>query len=133
MRRSCRGYIDSTPPTSPRITTTIGKRPFYEGTLALGSGAIVSRRGQCASHAARGVTTARDVGSSDFIDVALRNAINGAGLAEGPRMLVVGHAIGSTGGHCDSPPVPPDRMKPSGTLEGVCNGPESCRQAAWNR
>jgi len=75
-----------------------------------------------------GVTTARDVGSNDFIDVALRNAIND-GLADGPHMLVVGHAIGSTGGHCDSSPAPPDRLKPSGTLEGVCNGPESCRQS----
>ena len=53
-----------------------------------------------------GVTTARDVGSSDFIDVALRNAIND-GLAEGPRMLVVGHAvIGSTGGPATARPSP---------------------------
>ena len=45
-------------------------------------------------------------------------------------MLVAGHAIGSTGGHCDSSPFPPDRVKPSGPLEGVCNGPEECRLAA---
>jgi mono/diheme cytochrome c family protein len=44
-------------------------------------------------------------GSSDFIDVALRNAIKD-GLAEGPTILAVGHAIGSTGGHCDSVPAP---------------------------
>ena len=75
-----------------------------------------------------GVTTVRDVGSSDFIDVALRNAIHG-GLTEGPRMLVAGHAIGSTGGHCDSSPFPPERVTPSGPLEGVCNGPEECRLA----
>jgi len=75
-----------------------------------------------------GVTSVRDVGSSDFIDVALRNAING-GLTEGPRMLVAGHAIGSTGGHCDSSPFPPERVTPSGPLEGVCNGPEECRLA----
>ena len=75
-----------------------------------------------------GVTTAREVGAGDFIDVALRNAIN-AGLTEGPRMLVAGHALGSTGGHCDSSPFPPERVKPSGPLEGVCNGPEQCREA----
>ena len=75
-----------------------------------------------------GVTSARDVGASDFVDVALRNAING-GLAEGPRMLVAGHALGSTGGHCDSSPFPPERVTPSGPLEGVCNGPEECRLA----
>ncbi|MEO8367403.1 MAG: amidohydrolase family protein [Pseudoxanthomonas sp.] len=75
-----------------------------------------------------GVTSAREVGASDFIDVALRNAIND-GLSEGPRMLVAGHALGSTGGHCDSAPFPVDRVKPSGPLEGVCNGPEECRLA----
>ena len=47
-----------------------------------------------------GFTTVRDVGSSDFLDVGLRNSIN-AGVVPGPRMLVAVHAIGSTGGHCD--------------------------------
>ncbi|UNK47988.1 amidohydrolase family protein [Lysobacter sp. S4-A87] len=75
-----------------------------------------------------GFTTVREVGAPDFVDVALRNAING-GLAEGPRMLVAGHAIGSTGGHCDASPFPPERVKPAGTLEGVCNGAEQCRLA----
>jgi imidazolonepropionase-like amidohydrolase len=75
-----------------------------------------------------GVTTVRDVGSSDFIDVALRNAVKDH-LVQGPSIVAAGHAIGSTGGHCDSSPAPPDRMKPSGTLEGVCNGPEQCRLA----
>jgi imidazolonepropionase-like amidohydrolase len=75
-----------------------------------------------------GVTSAREVGAGDFIDVALRNAIN-ADLAEGPRLLVAGHALGSTGGHCDSSPFPPDRVKPSGPMQGVCNGPEECRLA----
>jgi imidazolonepropionase-like amidohydrolase len=75
-----------------------------------------------------GVTTAREVGASDFVDVALRNAIN-AGLAEGPRMLVAAHSLGSTGGHCDSVPAPPNRLTPSGPLQGVCNGPEECRLA----
>ncbi|KAF1716892.1 amidohydrolase [Pseudoxanthomonas yeongjuensis] len=76
-----------------------------------------------------GVTSAREVGAGDFVDVALRNAIN-AGLTEGPRLLVAGHALGSTGGHCDSSPFPPDRVAPSGPLQGVCNGPEECRLAA---
>jgi len=75
-----------------------------------------------------GVTTVRVVGAADFVDVALRNAIN-EGLAEGPRMLVAGHAIGSTGGHCDSSPYPPSRVTPAGPMEGVCNGPEECRLA----
>ena len=104
------------------------EKAFYESTLRSPVEQSFHAEANARKTLRAGVTTVRDVGSNDFIDVALRNAIND-GLAEGPRMLVVGHAIGSTGGHCDSPPVPPDRMKPSGTLEGVCNGPESCRQA----
>ncbi len=47
-----------------------------------------------------GFTTVRDVGSNNFIDVGLRNAIN-SGVVPGPRMLVSVHAIGATAGHCD--------------------------------
>ena len=101
---------------------------FYEGMLRFPV--------EQSFHAARnarvtleaGVTTVREVGAADFIDVGLRNAIN-EGLVEGPRMLVAAHALGSTGGHCDSSPFPPDRVKPAGPLEGVCNGPEECRLA----
>ena len=39
-----------------------------------------------------GFTTVRDVGSSDYIDVGLRNAIR-AGVIPGPRMLVAVHAL----------------------------------------
>jgi imidazolonepropionase-like amidohydrolase len=101
---------------------------FYEGMLR-----FPVEQALHAAHNARvtleaGVTTVREVGAADFIDVGLRNAIND-GLVEGPRMLVAAHAIGSTGGHCDSSPFPPDRVKPAGPREGVCNGPEECRLA----
>ena len=75
-----------------------------------------------------GFTTVRNVGADDYVDVGLRNAIN-AGIVPGPRMLVAVHAIGSTGGHGDGLPIPPERRKPSGPLEGVCNGAEECRAA----
>ena len=75
-----------------------------------------------------GFTSVRNVGSGDFIDIGLRNAID-AGIAEGPRILAAGYAIGSTGGHCDNSPFPPDRVAPSGPIQGVCNGPEECRAA----
>jgi imidazolonepropionase-like amidohydrolase len=101
---------------------------FYEGMLRLPV--------EQSFHAARnakvtldaGVTTIRDVGSSEFIDVALRNAIE-QGLVQGPRILAAGHAIGSTGGHCDSSPFPPGSVKASGVMEGICNGPDECRHA----
>jgi len=75
-----------------------------------------------------GVTTVRDVGSSDYISLGLRNAIN-AGQIPGPRMLVANYAIGSTGGHADQDPVPPQRIAVAGPIQGVCNGPEQCREA----
>jgi imidazolonepropionase-like amidohydrolase len=75
-----------------------------------------------------GVTTVRDVGSSDYISLGLRNAIN-AGQIPGPRMLVANYAIGATGGHADQDPVPPQRIAVAGPIQGVCNGPEECREA----
>jgi imidazolonepropionase-like amidohydrolase len=75
-----------------------------------------------------GVTTVRDVGAGDYIDVALRNAIN-AGIEDGPRMLVAVHAIGSTGGHCDAPAFPRGTVRTYDEADGVCNGADSCRRA----
>jgi len=75
-----------------------------------------------------GVTTVRDLGSDDYVSLGLRNAIN-AGQIPGPRMLIANHAIGSTGGHADQDPVPPQRLAPAGPLQGVCNGPDECRTA----
>jgi imidazolonepropionase-like amidohydrolase len=47
-----------------------------------------------------GFTTVRDVGAAEFIDVALRNAIND-GSVPGPRMAAVTLALSATGGHGD--------------------------------
>jgi len=47
-----------------------------------------------------GFTTLRVVGASEYIDIALRNAID-KGVVVGPRLKVAGLAIGSTGGHGD--------------------------------
>ena len=76
-----------------------------------------------------GVTTARDVGSSDFIDVGLRNAVR-AGSIVGPRMLVAVHAIGATGGHCDETGFREGALgKESGPEDGVVNGADQARRA----
>ena len=53
-----------------------------------------------------GFTTVRNVGSSDFGDVALRQAIDG-GWVSGPRVVTAAWAIGATGGHCDDTGLPP--------------------------
>ncbi len=75
-----------------------------------------------------GITTVRDLGSSDWISLGLRNAIR-AGVIPGPRMLIANNAIGATGGHADQDPVPPQRIAVAGPILGVCNGPEECRAA----
>jgi imidazolonepropionase-like amidohydrolase len=75
-----------------------------------------------------GFTSVRDVGSVDYIAAALRDAID-AGVIDGPRMIVSNYAIGSTGGHADSDPLPPNVATPFGPERGVCNGPDECRAA----
>jgi imidazolonepropionase-like amidohydrolase len=76
-----------------------------------------------------GFTTVRDVGSSDDLDVGLRNAIND-GLTPGPRMLVARYALGSTGGHCDNTGFPPNTFGPEPGLEkGILHGANEGRQA----
>src|SRR4029077_12802471 len=75
-----------------------------------------------------GFTTARDLGSSDYVSLGLRNAIN-AGMVPGPRMLIANYAIGSTGGHADQHPYPPERIAVAGPLQGVCDSPDQCREA----
>ncbi len=75
-----------------------------------------------------GFTTLRVVGSGDFIDIGLRNAIN-AGVTVGPRIITAAHAIGSPGGHCDQAPFPPEKTKLLGPIDGICSGPEQCREA----
>jgi len=47
-----------------------------------------------------GFTSVRDVGAAEFVDVALRNAIN-SGLVIGPRIQAATMGIGATGGHAD--------------------------------
>ena len=75
-----------------------------------------------------GFTTVRDVGSADYIDVGLRNAI-ARGEIPGPRMLVAVHALGSTGGHCDDEAGFRQGLfgHEAGPLEGVINGPDQAR------
>lgn len=72
-----------------------------------------------------GVTTVRDAGSSDLLDVGLRNAI-AAGVVPGPRMLVPVNAIGATGGHCDVTGYRPGALAKD-AADGVADGPDALR------
>jgi imidazolonepropionase-like amidohydrolase len=77
-----------------------------------------------------GFTTVRDVGSMDYLDVGLRNAIR-EGVVPGPRMLITVHALGATGGHCDDQDGFREGIfgHESDPLEGVINGPQQARYA----
>ena len=72
-----------------------------------------------------GFTTARDLGSRDFADVALRDAI-AAGRVPGPRLLVAVKSLSSTGGHGDQNALPADvRVF---RYSAVADGPDEIRK-----
>ncbi|MBX9885235.1 MAG: amidohydrolase family protein [Novosphingobium sp.] len=70
-------------------------------------------------------TTVRNVGSSNFDDVALKQGIE-AGYIAGPRIVPATYALGATGGHCDSTEFPPSIKAPS---PGIANSPDEFRAA----
>jgi imidazolonepropionase-like amidohydrolase len=70
-----------------------------------------------------GFTTVRNVGSSNFDDVALKQGIE-AGYVPGPRIVPATYAIGATGGHCDETQFPPSIQTPT---TQIANGPEQMR------
>ncbi len=72
-----------------------------------------------------GFTTIRDVGAGEFIDVALRNAINRGDVA-GPRMQVATLTVGSTGGHGDISGFSP--YLKFGQFSGVADGVTEIRK-----
>jgi imidazolonepropionase-like amidohydrolase len=65
----------------------------------------------------------RNVGASNFTDVALRDGIN-AGDIPGPHMFVSGPPLGITGGHCDNNLLPYEFHYKEG---GVADGPWAAR------
>jgi len=72
-----------------------------------------------------GFTAVRDVGAAEFIDVALRKAID-EGKVVGPRMKVSGLAIGATGSHSDLSGFSPYLSFQQ--LSGIADGPDEIRQ-----
>jgi imidazolonepropionase-like amidohydrolase len=72
-----------------------------------------------------GFTTIRDVGAGEFIDVALRKAID-SGLVVGPRMQVATLTIGATGGHGDLVGFSP--YLKFGQFSGLADGADEIRK-----
>jgi imidazolonepropionase-like amidohydrolase len=74
-----------------------------------------------------GFTTLRDLGSREYIDVAVRDAIQ-QDIIPGPRLFVAGVPLTSTGGHFDNLAKLPGVDLPGRT--GLCDSPDQARQAA---
>ncbi len=72
-----------------------------------------------------GFTTVRNVGSSFFSDVALKQGIE-HGYIPGPRIVPATYALGSTGGHCDATEFPPSVSVPS---PQIADSPDGYRAA----
>jgi imidazolonepropionase-like amidohydrolase len=78
-----------------------------------------------------GFTSIRVLGSPNFDDMALRQAITD-GRVWGPRMENAGNLIGITGGHCDSNGFRPGLIE-RGPKDGIANGAEEVRAAVRNQ
>lgn len=77
-----------------------------------------------------GFTTVRVVGTGNFSDIALRNAIS-SGWIPGPRILGAGISFGIRGGHCDGTNgLQPGALgREAGVESGVADGVEEVRNA----
>ncbi|MFN7927036.1 MAG: amidohydrolase family protein [Blastocatellia bacterium] len=72
-----------------------------------------------------GFTTVRVLGARDYVDIALRNAIN-RGDVVGPRLICAGLAIGATGGHGDLNGFSP--YLNFNNFSGIANGADEIRK-----
>jgi len=113
------GLID----THTHVTSDPATPPYHD------YGISVPRRALTGARFARetllsGVTTIRNVGSSAYTDIALRDAI-AAGDVIGPRILASGPPLGITGGHCDDNMLAPEYQERG---EGVADGPWAVRE-----
>ena len=97
---------------------------FYAGLFQSPHRAVIGGVVNAEKTLMAGFTTVRDVGSSDYMDVALRNSIN-AGEVPGPRIAAAGPALGITGGHCDDNSLNHSFKSKAG---GVADGPWAVRQ-----
>jgi imidazolonepropionase-like amidohydrolase len=82
----------------------------------------------------QGITTIRDLGANDWVDIALRDAIN-EGWQFGPRIVACGHGITSPGGHMDArryarPGTPIELLSSIGV---VVESADEARSAAWEQ
>src|SRR5436309_4004367 len=128
------GFMDAHTHLTADFSGNYNQRRLQEVDLNVSEQAIIATTHARATIEA-GFTTVRDLGSrfvasKEFVDVALRNAIN-KGVVPGPRMLVATYGIGATGGHFDSTAGCRDMLfghEPDYS-EGIVDGPDAIRKA----
>ncbi len=109
------GFIDC------HVHLTMDGSAIYTQTMASAASKALTGLGLAQGYLARGFTTLRDLGSMDpqWPTIDLRNAID-AGTVPGPRLIVAGHLIGSTGSHADVGGMYPPRwhLRPADPADG---------------
>ena len=75
-----------------------------------------------------GFTTVRNLGDSDGVTLALRDAI-AAGKVPGPRILDAGRSISATAGHMDQTLGYREEFHAAIDTRNLCNGADDCRRA----
>jgi imidazolonepropionase-like amidohydrolase len=128
------GFMDAHTHLTSNFAGNYNERRLKEVDLNVSEQAIIATTYARATVEA-GFTTVRDlgsrfVGSKEFVDVALRNAIN-HGVVPGPRMLVATYGIGATGGHFDPTAGFRDMLfgREPDYSEGIADGPDAIRHA----
>ncbi|ODP38243.1 metal-dependent hydrolase family protein [Sphingomonas turrisvirgatae] len=96
----------------------------YDGLQFTDSFWTVQAVGNAQAMLRAGFTTVRNVGSENYSDVGLKQAID-EGLTPGPRIVPAAHSLGATGGHCDQTYLPPS-YKAKGAAVG--DGPQDLRR-----
>jgi imidazolonepropionase-like amidohydrolase len=99
-------------------------KDFYAGLFQSPHRAVIGGVVNAEKTLMAGFTAVRDVGSPDYMDVALRNSIN-AGEVPGPRIAASGPALGITGGHCDDNAL---NHSFKSKADGVADGPWAVRE-----
>src|SRR5437870_2569259 len=128
------GFMDAHTHLTLDYSGNFNERRLHELDLNVSEQAIKAV-GYARATVEAGFTTVRDVGSrfvgsKEFVDVALRNAIN-KGVIVGPRMLVATYGIGATGGHFDNTAGFRDMLfgREPNYSDGMADGPDEIRKA----
>ena len=101
--------------------------PYFELSMTPAKEAIIGVENAKVTLEA-GFTTVRNVGASDFTDVALRDEIN-ANRIPGPHMQVSGPILGITGGHADENLLPYEyHVHAGGVADGIAGVQHQVRE-----